>query len=63
MLSMTNYGREMSNGGRLAADKQIRLNPENSVLGYAVGDEIQVREEDFLRLAKAFFAEIESKFL
>jgi hypothetical protein len=53
----------MSNDGRLVADKQIKLKPETSVLGYTVGDEIQVREADFRRLADGFFAEIEAKFL
>lgn len=53
----------MSNGGRLVADKQIKLDPAKSVLGYAVGDEIRLGEDDFIRLAKAFFAEIEAKFL
>ena len=51
------------NGGRLAADKQIKLKPETSVLGYAVGDEIRVTEADFLRLAQAYFEQIEAKFL
>jgi len=53
----------MSNGGIVAADKTIKLNPATSVLRHQVGDEIELSEEDFLRLSKAFFAEIESKFL
>ena len=51
-----------SNGGRLAADKQIKLTPETSVLGYAVGDEIRITEKGFTALADAFFAEIEKRF-
>ncbi|MCT2590796.1 hypothetical protein LHJ74_12885 [Streptomyces sp. N2-109] len=51
-----------ANNGRLAADKQIKLKPERSVLGYAVGDEVRLSADDFERLAKAFFAEMESKF-
>ena len=53
----------MSNGGRLAADKQIKLDPDKSVLEYRIGDPIKLSEKDFLRLAEAFFAEIERKFL
>ncbi len=53
----------VGNGGRLAADKQIRLKPQTSVLGYAVGDEIRITEPDFVALAAAFFAQIEEKFL
>jgi hypothetical protein len=53
----------MTNGGRLRADKQIELRPETSVVGLAVGDQIAVREDDFIRLAKAFFAELESRFV
>jgi hypothetical protein len=51
------------NDGKLAADKQIKLDPGKSLLGYKIGDEIKLREDDFLLLAKAFFAEIERKFL
>jgi len=53
----------LSNNGKLVADKQIRLDPAKSVLRYAVGDEIRVRETDFDRLCKAFFADLESKYL
>ena len=53
----------MGNGGRLAADKSIRLDPATSILKLRVGDEIAVGEEDFGRLATAFFADLESKFL
>ena len=52
----------LTNGGRLVADKQVRLRPETSVLGYAPGDEILVREEGFRRLADAFFAEISARY-
>jgi hypothetical protein len=52
----------MSNEGRLAADKQIKLDPAKSVLGYQVGDQIAVREAEFVQLATAFFAEIDAKF-
>ena len=52
----------VENDGRLALDKTIKWKPEQSVLGYAAGDEIRVTEADFVRLAEAFFAEIEQKF-
>jgi hypothetical protein len=52
----------LTNGGRLVADKQVKLRPETSVLGYAAGDEIAVREDGFLRLADAFFAEIAARY-
>jgi hypothetical protein len=44
------------------ADKTIKSNPAQSVLGYSAGDEVRVSEADFVRLAEAFFAEIEQKF-
>jgi hypothetical protein len=52
----------MENQGILAADKQIRLEPEASVLGYEVGDEIKLSEADFRRLSEAFLAEIEARY-
>jgi hypothetical protein len=43
----------MENDGVLAADKQIRLRPETSILHLAVGDEIRLTQGEFLRLAEA----------
>lgn len=33
------------------------------MLKYKVGDEIKVKEKDFLKISKAFFDEIENKYL
>lgn len=52
----------LNNGGVIAADKQIKMEPATTVLHYEVGDEIELSEADFVRLAKAFFAEIEQKY-
>ncbi|HLW18494.1 MAG TPA: hypothetical protein VKV69_14150 [Actinomycetota bacterium] len=53
----------MVNGGRMTPDASIKLTAANSVLGYDKGNEIKVKEADFVQLAKAFFAEIEEKFV
>jgi hypothetical protein len=39
------------------------MKPDQSVLGYEVGDRIALSEKDFVRLSNAFFAEIEAKFV
>lgn len=49
--------------GVLTQDGPIRLKRETSVLGIELGERIAVREDGFVRLSAAFFAELESKFL
>jgi hypothetical protein len=50
------------NGGVMMADKTIRIKPAASLLGYDVGDEINVGEEAFRRLAEGFLAEIATRY-
>jgi hypothetical protein len=52
----------LENGSVMGSDKTIKMKPENTVLQLDVGDEINVTEADFVRLAEAFFTEIEKKF-
>lgn len=53
----------ITNGGKMRADKQIKLPPEKSLAGLAVGDEIVLTREQFGRLSQGFFAELERRFL
>ena len=53
----------MLHGGTMTPDKSIKLTADNSILGYDEGNHIDVNEADFVRLAKAFFAEIGEKFV
>src|SRR6266699_6258698 len=60
------------NKGKLQVDKLpgwpnsavsgLKLPPEKSLLKIQVGDEVRLTEADFVRLYKAFFAEIEKKY-
>jgi hypothetical protein len=53
----------MNNNGMLRGDKQIKLTPERSVLKLNIGDPIKLTRAEFERLAAAFFAELERRFL
>jgi len=53
----------LQNHGVMSADKTIKYNPSKSILKIQVGNEIKLTESDFVLLFKAFFAEIETKFM
>jgi hypothetical protein len=53
----------LNNNHFMCEDKTIKYNPAKSLLKLSIGDEIQVKEADFMCLSSAFFAEIESKYL
>ena len=46
-----------------SAVSSLTLPPEKSLLGLEVGDDVKLNEADFVRISKAFFAEIEEKYL
>jgi hypothetical protein len=52
----------MNNDGILRGNNVIKYVPETSVLQLRIGDRIRLTAAQFEGLAKAFFAEIESKF-
>jgi hypothetical protein len=53
----------MNNDGVLRGNNVIKYVPEQSVLKLDIGDEIKLSAADFDRLAKAFFADLEAKFV
>jgi hypothetical protein len=53
----------MNNDGVLRANNVIKLIPDESVVKLEIGDPIRLTAAQFARLSKAFFAEIESKFV
>lgn len=53
----------LENNGVLAIEKSLKLKPETSVLGLQAGDRIALDETAFVKLADAFLAEIEKKFV
>lgn len=52
----------VENGDVLASDPTIKLDAATSVLGLDEGDTISLTEDDFVRLADAYFAEVEKRF-
>jgi hypothetical protein len=53
----------MNNGGELRGNNVIKYVPDQSVLKLDIGERIKLRAPQFERLAKAFSAEIESRFV
>src|SRR4051794_10696858 len=53
----------MNNDGVLRVGTVIKYVPEETVLGLSEGDRIELDAEQFQRLADAFLAEIEAKFV
>ncbi len=53
----------MNNDGVLHGNNVIKFVPDESVLGLRVGDRIRLSASQFERLAEAFLAEIDSKFV
>ena len=53
----------MDNGGVLRGINVIKYRAEDSGLKLDVGDEIQLDAEQFERLSKAFFGDLESKYV
>ncbi len=52
----------LAHDGVLTQDGANPLRPEASVLGLSTGDPIRLGQRDFVRLAEAFFAELETRF-
>lgn len=53
----------LEHDGVLTIDKSLKLKPESSVLGLRPGDQIALDETAFVKLAEAFFTEIETRFV
>ena len=52
----------LEHDGVLTAEKAIRYDAGQSVVGIAIGDPIRIDEKSFRLLADAYFAEIEKRF-
>jgi len=53
----------MNNGGELRGNNVIKYVPDDSVLKLEVGERIRVDAAQFERLSKAFFADLDAKFV
>lgn len=52
----------LANGEVMGSDTTIRMTPSGSVLGLGEGDAIALSDDDFVRLADAFLADLEGKY-
>lgn len=53
----------INNNGVLRGNNVVKLVPDESVVKLQIGDQIRLSADDFERLATAFFADLEKKFL
>ncbi len=53
----------MNNDGRFRGNNVIKLNTDETVLQLEPGERIEIRAQEFERLAEAFFADLEAKFV
>ncbi len=53
----------LTNDGLMGTDPTIKLVSSASVLKYQPGDRIALREDDFVKLSRAFFDEMERRFV
>jgi hypothetical protein len=53
----------LNNDGVFRTNKVIKWVPEATVLGLRDGDRIEIRADDFERLARAFLAELQARFV
>jgi hypothetical protein len=53
----------LQNRSVMTADKTIKYNPSKSILKIPGGEKIELTESGFVSLFRAFFAEIETKFM
>jgi hypothetical protein len=53
----------LNNGGVLRGNNVVKLIPAQSVLKLELGDRIRLGADEFERLARAFFAELETRFV
>jgi hypothetical protein len=55
-------GSLLEHGGTVEVEKSIKWKADQTVLGLAAGDTIALSADDFVRLADAFFTDLEAKY-
>ena len=53
----------MNNGGQLRGNNVIKYQPDRAALGLEIGNPIRLGAADFERLSRAFFDDLEAKFV